>query len=115
MMQIYKESVIKSRQNRFEGRLNKLFLEVLEVTGWDDRFNDIDARDDAQEADLHQRCMTLGAYSVNDILGRLGLESVEGCDEKIIWLNPAVPRRVGADGKAGRGDGRSLYRRPAVP
>lgn len=96
MTQIYKESVIEPRQNRFEARLDKLFADVLQVTDWLFRFNDIDARDEVQEATLAKEYMTLGVYSVNTVLEKLGLPTVDGGEVKFIWLpgNPIPVSRL---------------------
>jgi PBSX family phage portal protein len=87
MTQIYKESVVKPRQSRLEAVLNRLFRDVLQVTDWELRFQEIDVRDEVRDMELAERRVRLGAWSPNDVAEHLGKEPVPGGDERIIWIN----------------------------
>lgn len=73
--EIYKQSVIKPRQEMLENQINRHILqEGLEITDWVFRFEEIDTRDEDKEVERMKKLQDMAAYSPNGILEYFGLE-----------------------------------------
>lgn len=71
--EIYKQSVIKPRQEMLENQINRHILgEGLEITDWQFKFEEIDTRDVQKEIDQLKELMEMAVYTPNGILEYLG-------------------------------------------
>ncbi|MDZ5782101.1 phage portal protein [Marinococcus luteus] len=74
--EIYKQSVIAPKQERFEDVMNRV-LDEAGVTEWQFRLNQIDTRDVTAEVKRYQQLMNLGVYSPNDLREAFGEERID--------------------------------------
>jgi PBSX family phage portal protein len=79
--QIYKDSVIKPRQELIEGHVNKFILEGLEVTDWVFQLIEVDTSDEAHDLEVLGKVFDCGGASPNDFIryfgARFGIEPIE--------------------------------------
>lgn len=76
--EIYKQSVIRPRQEMLENVINRYILQQgLGITDWKFKFNVIDSRDKDKEVDRLQKLFDMGVYSPNQILEKLGEEPID--------------------------------------
>lgn len=76
--EIYKQSVIRPRQEMLEDVINRFILQQgMGITDWKFRFNEIDTRDEGKEIDRLKTLFDMGAYSPNQILEKLGEEPID--------------------------------------
>lgn len=76
--EIYKQSVIKQKQEMLESRINRFILQDgLEVTDWKFKFREIDTRDEDREIDRLQKLFNMGALSPNMIREERGEERID--------------------------------------
>lgn len=76
--EIYKQSIIKPKQEILENRINRYILqEGLEITDWVFKFKEIDTRDLDTEIDRLKSLFDMGVYSPNMILEKLGEERID--------------------------------------
>ncbi len=71
--EIYKNSVVKPRQETLEDRLNRLIREGFGIQGWRFKFDEIDTRDEAADVEKTSKLFAIGALSPNEARARLGL------------------------------------------
>lgn len=76
--EIYKQSIIKPKQEMLESRINRFILqEGLGITDWRFRFEEIDTRDEDKEIERLQLLFNMGYYSPNMLREERGEERVE--------------------------------------
>lgn len=76
--EIYKQSILESRQNLWESKINRFILQgELDVHDWVLKFDEIDTRDDEREVKISKEYFNMASLSPNEVRGRLGLERVE--------------------------------------
>lgn len=79
--EIYRDSVIRPRQQRLEALINKEVLEWLEVTDWAFDLLDLDLSDVEREIDMALKLFDNGALTPNDLIRNfgenLGLKPIE--------------------------------------
>lgn len=76
--EIYKQSIIKPKQEMLENRINRFILrEGLGVTDWYFRFKEIDTKDTDREIERLERLFRMGVYSPNMILQELGKDRID--------------------------------------
>lgn len=74
--EIYKQSIIKPRQEMIEGVINRI-LDAMGIEDWRFKFNEIDAKDENDKIDRLIRLFNIGVYSPNQILDKLGEEPIK--------------------------------------
>jgi len=78
--EIYKNSVVKPRQEVLEKRMNML-IAAFDIEGWEFKFDEIDTRDEAADVDNTAKLFGIGAVSPNEVRARLSLgDAYEGGD-----------------------------------
>lgn len=76
--EIYKQSVVKPKQEVLESRINRFILqEGLGVTDWKIKFKEIDTRDVDKQIERLQLLFNMGAYSPNMVLEAMGEERLD--------------------------------------
>ena len=89
--EIYKQSIIKPKQEMLEARINRFILqEGLGVYDWVFKFNEIDTRDEEKQINRLKTLFDIGALSPNMIREELGEERVEdpNMDRHFIYGRP---------------------------
>jgi PBSX family phage portal protein len=89
--EIYKQSIIKPKQEMLESRFNRFILqEGLGITDWKFKFNELDTRDEEKLINKLKTLFDIGAYSPNRILEELGEERVDNpnMDRHFVYGKP---------------------------
>lgn len=92
--EIYKQSVVKPRQEMIENVINRYILKAgLQVTDWKFRLREIDTKERTAEVQTLKTLFDLGAYSPNMILEKLGEERIDdpNMDRHFIYGKPLNP------------------------
>lgn len=69
----FREQVVRPEQRRIEYRLNRLFREQCGIGDWAFRFREMDLTEAKEEAEVAAVYAGIGALTVDEIRGRLGL------------------------------------------
>lgn len=76
--EIYKQSIIKPKQEILESRLNRFILQDgLGVTDWKIKFRELDTRDEDKEIERIEKLFNMGVYSPNMIREERGEERID--------------------------------------
>jgi len=86
--EIYKQSVVKPKQEILESRINRFILqEGLEITDWLFVLAEIDTRDEDREIDRQEKLFKMGYYSPNMLREERGDERVEDPSMDMFFIN----------------------------
>jgi HK97 family phage portal protein len=69
----FREQVVRPEQRRIEYRLNRLIREQLGIGDWAFRFKEMDLTEALEEAEVARKYAEIGALTVDEIRGRMGL------------------------------------------
>jgi len=92
--EIYKQSVVKPKQEVLESRINRFILqEGLQVEDWKFELWEIDTRDEDREIDRLEKLFRMGYYSPNMLREERGDERVEDPAMDVHFINgtPITP------------------------
>jgi len=86
--EIYKQSVVKPKQEVLESRINRFILQSgLEIKDWKFVLNEIDVRDEDREVDRLAKLFKMGYYSPNMIREERGDERIEDPNMDMHFIN----------------------------
>lgn len=77
--EIYKNSVVKPRQEVLEKRMN-LLIAAFDIEGWEFKFDEIDTRDEKLDSEISKAYHGMGVLNSNEVRQRLGREPYDGGD-----------------------------------
>lgn len=92
--EIYKQSVVKQKQEMLESRINRFILqEGLGITDWKFKFREIDTRDEDRLVQRLKTIFDIGALTSNEVREKLGYERIDNpnMDRYFIYGRPLEP------------------------
>ena len=86
--EIYKQSVVKQKQEMLESRINRFILQDgLGITDWRFKFREIDTRDEDKEIERLQKLFNMGYYSPNMLREARGEERIDNPNMDMHFIN----------------------------